>query len=189
MRRPYPMAGDLQARTASRLTGNPARLRRNPTDAKSQRVIAMLEPSRLSTPRIDSPIDIVHVLDDYIKGRAHEMFIVLHLNGEGQVVSHSEFTEGHVGRVSISMSGVFREAIVAGAEAVITAHQHPNSRCMPSSADRNTWALMVMLGEALQIPVVDNMVLGSDGMFSESLEAQMGRGEMTWAQIGIRRGS
>lgn len=65
---------------------------------------------------------------------------------------------------------VFRAAIVAGAAAVILAHQHPSGDPTPSSADRDITEQLAAAGRLLDIPVHDHVIIGA-GRYASFAEA------------------
>jgi len=116
--------------------------------------------------------ELVHYsLYEYIGRRAHEAFIVIYINASGpntyHIVGFSEYTGGSNVKVDIDPGGLFRDALLSGAQGIITVHQHPTGRANPSDADRRVWGLIRALGEVMSISVLDNLVLGEDDFYSE----------------------
>lgn len=146
---------------------NPPRVHR------AQKVIAKLDKDpRPVKPAgiVTGPEDLVRdVLADYLAGRATEVFLILYVNVRNQIVGFNEYAEGSVSGVSVHPSGVLRDALVSGAAAFITVHQHPTGDPTPSQEDRALWRRLREAGELVGIPVLDNLVIGDDGAyFSES---------------------
>ncbi len=91
---------------------------------------------------------------------AQEVFKVLYLNVKNQVIAVQEIARGSVNSVDVHPRELFRGAIMAGAVAVILAHNHPSGDSTPSASD---WALtqrMKAAGILLGIPVLDHVILG-----------------------------
>jgi DNA repair protein RadC len=147
------------------------RRRRNPPRAgRAQKVIAILEKSAMKTPprQILTPGDLVHYsLYEYIGKRANEMFLAVYLNVHNVIVGFSEYTMGSPHEVSVDPSGMFRDALLAGAAAIITVHQHPSGKARPSDADELLWERIRQIGKLIGVPIVDNIVLGEDEFYSE----------------------
>ena len=56
---------------------------------------------------------------------------------------------------------VFREALKAGAEEIIVAHNHPSGDPTPSRADITTTAKLREAGDLLGVPILDHIILGA----------------------------
>jgi len=145
--------------------------RRNPPRAiRAQKIISILEKSRMAAPPVPilSPAHLVHYsLYEYIGKRANETFLAVYLNVRNILVGFSEYTAGSAHEVNVNPTGVFQDALLAGAAAIITVHQHPTGVARPSDADEILWARMREIGRLMGIPVVDNLILGEDEFFSE----------------------
>ncbi len=73
----------------------------------------------------------------------------------------------HIGTLTASMVGpreVFREAIREAASTIIVAHNHPSGDPTPSPEDVAVTKRLVEVGNLLDIPVVDHLVIG-DGRY------------------------
>lgn len=146
---------------------------------RAQKVIAKLD----KDPRPVKPGGIVagpeelvrDVLADYLGGRATEIFLVLYVNVRNQIVGFNEYAEGSVSGVTVHPSGILREALVSGAAAFITVHQHPTGDPTPSSDDRELWARLRAAGELVGIPNLDNLVIGDDGAYFSQSEGYVKR--------------
>ena len=57
---------------------------------------------------------------------------------------------------------VFRAALKAGASAVVVAHNHPSGDLTPSAQDRRLTEALVRLGDALQVRVLDHLILSDN---------------------------
>lgn len=142
-----------------------------PRAVRAQKVISILEKSTMKEPpaAMLSPAHLVHYsLYEYIGKRANETFLAVYLNVQNIVVGFSEYTSGSMHEVLVTPSGMFRDALIAGAAAIITVHQHPSGVARPSDADEELWRRFRAIGELLGIPVIDNLVLGEDQFYSEA---------------------
>lgn len=154
-----------------------------PRATRAQKVVAQLEKSpMLQPPRpIVSAANLVHYsLYEYIGRRASEVFLACYLNVRNVMVGFSEYTMGSDHEVAVHPQGIFRDALLQGAAGIITVHQHPSGDATPSSADRDLWRRVRAAGELLGIPVVDNLVLGESGFYSEGED-----GKTSYAQLRI----
>jgi DNA repair protein RadC len=91
-----------------------------------------------------------------------ENFWLLALDGQHQVARGSPIliTTGILNSSLVHPREVFRAAIVAGAAAVILAHNHPSGDPTPSPDDRQVTEQVVAAGRLLDIPVHDHVIIG-----------------------------
>ena len=92
-----------------------------------------------------------------------ERFFVLPLDGNGKVLADPILVSvGHEdGTAQIDIATVFREALKAGAEEIIVAHNHPSGDLQPSKEDIEITERLIETGKLLGIRVLDHLVLGS----------------------------
>lgn len=89
-----------------------------------------------------------------------EHFVALFLDAKGKIISRRTI---HIGTLTMSVVGpreVFREAVRANAASVIVAHNHPSGDPSPSPEDLSITKSLVNLGQALDIPVLDHIIVG-----------------------------
>ena len=95
-----------------------------------------------------------------------EVFYVLALNSQHQVIGVTELTRGVLNASLVAPREVFRWAIAMNARSVIVAHNHPSGNPGPSGNDRAVTRSLVEAGRLLEIPVVDHLIIGDDEWFS-----------------------
>lgn len=90
-----------------------------------------------------------------------ERFFVLPLDGNGKVLSAPILISvGHEdGMAQIDIATVFREALKAGAEEIIVAHNHPSGKLKPSKADLQLTAELRSRAEWLGLKFLDHIIL------------------------------
>jgi len=89
-----------------------------------------------------------------------EHFYAVLLDSKGKIMRLAEI---HVGTLNQSLVGareVFREAIREGASSIIVAHNHPSGDPEPSPEDMDITRSLRDLGEQLDIPLMDHIILG-----------------------------
>ena len=64
------------------------------------------------------------------------------------------------GTAQIDVGAVFREALKAGAEEIIVAHNHPSGNLSPSKADLAATAKLNEAAQLLDVALVDHLILG-----------------------------
>lgn len=95
-----------------------------------------------------------------------EKFLVLMLTARHDVIAVNVVSIGTLTASLVHPREAFKPAILAGAAAVCFAHNHPSGDCSPSLEDRDSTRRLARAGELLGIPVVDHVIISSDGFFS-----------------------
>lgn len=135
--------------------------------AKYAQLQAVLEMSRRhlaeALPERDALKD-PHAARDYLKSRLrdlpHEVFAILFLDTRHRVIAFEELARGSLDGAAVYPREVLKAALRHNAAAVILAHNHPSGISEPSGADRTlTTQLKNVLG-AVDIRVLDHLVIG-----------------------------
>jgi DNA repair protein RadC len=132
---------------------------------KRERVVGVKLPTKSL---VLSPNDAAQAALDLIGDNAYEVFLILYLDVRNVIIGYEELTEGSISGVSVNSSSVVRNALLAGAPAVVTVHNHPSGALDPSLEDRQLWARLKSELTALGITLLDNLIVGGSGFFSES---------------------
>ncbi|ELZ1714779.1 hypothetical protein SD909_001108 [Vibrio parahaemolyticus] len=91
-----------------------------------------------------------------------EVFAVLPLNSQHQLIEYSKAFFGTIDAVSIYPREVVKVALKANAAAVIFAHNHPSQVSEPSQADRQITTRLEEVLALIDIRTLDHIVVGSD---------------------------
>ena len=103
-------------------------------------------------------------------GEEREHFIAIYVDSRSRVKGVSVVSIGTLSASLVHPREVFRPAIVAGAAAVIVAHNHPSGDCTPSAEDRDATRRLIRSGELLGVPLLDHVVLGEGDKFASFRE-------------------
>ena len=97
------------------------------------------------------------------KEQKEERVWVLPLDATGKVLSKPILVSvGHQdGTVAIDAGTIFREALKAGAEEVIVAHNHPSGDLTPSKADLETTKRLKEAPKGLSVDFRDHLMIGT----------------------------
>jgi len=123
---------------------------------------------------IETARDAVEILRRDYKGVKKEYFVAILLDAKNAVM---RIAEVHVGTLTMSPVGpreVFREAIRDSASAIIVAHNHPSGDPTPSPEDRLVSERLKQIGELLDIPVLDHLVIGERYAMSAMTGSRVG---------------
>jgi len=120
-----------------------------------------LTPSATGNP-IETPEAAMEAARAQLLGKTKEHFILLLLDARHRLMKVAEVSVGSLDASIVHPRETFREAISAGAAAMILAHNHPSGDPAPSAEDLAlTWRL-VEGGRLLGIPVLDHVVVGAE---------------------------
>ena len=106
----------------------------------------------------------------YVKGslggKQKEVFKVLFLNKANRIVAEEDLFEGTVDQTAVHPREILKAALEFSATAIILVHNHPSGRIEPSAEDREMTRKIQSLCEALNIQVLDHIVVGGSRYFS-----------------------
>lgn len=95
-------------------------------------------------------------------GRRLETVFLLCLDAKSKVLCCKEVGEGDINAASISVRKIVEIALGAGASSVVLAHNHPSGVAIPSSEDILTTRRLFAALQAVDITLVDHVVV-ADG--------------------------
>lgn len=99
-----------------------------------------------------------------------EHLIVLILNSKLAVKAHNVVTMGLINQTVVHAREVFRPAIAYAGAHILLMHNHPSGDTTPSADDIRTTRDISECGKILGIPLLDHVVVSSDGKRFESLK-------------------
>ena len=125
--------------------------------------------------KVSATADAVRVFREAIPiAGEREGFFVLPLDAARRTLSAPILVSlgaGH-GTAVVDAGEVFREALKAGAEAVIVAHNHPSGDITPSTADLLATERLRESADIAGVRLVDHLVLGNADSFTSILGAK-----------------
>ena len=123
--------------------------------------------------RIHCHKDVARILcNQGMARKAQEHLVVLYLNARHDCVAVETVAMGAINSVGANPREVFRGAILAGAVAIIMAHNHPSGDTMPSIDDFRMTERMEKVGEVVGIPVLDHVIVVASGQSISIMEAR-----------------
>jgi DNA repair protein RadC len=98
----------------------------------------------------------------------HEVFEVGFLDSSNRLMREGveRLEEGTVDRAAVYPRRVMEAALRRQAAALVFAHNHPNGDVRPSEQDKTLTRALVLAAAALQIKVIDHLVVSSSAVFS-----------------------
>ena len=122
------------------------------------------------TAQIRTPADAARLCCEMLAGYDREVFLVIALSTASRVIGAHI---AHMGTVDASIASpreVFRFALLINARSVLVAHNHPSGSLEPSRADVQISKKLKAAGDALDISVVDSLVIGYDQRYTSLTE-------------------
>lgn len=97
------------------------------------------------------------------KAQNEERVFVLPLDANGKMLATPILVSvGHEdGTTAIDVGAIFREALKAGAEEIIVAHNHPSGDPTPSKADCDTTVRLNDGADLVGLELIDHIIIGS----------------------------
>ncbi len=153
---------------------------------KALQLVTVMELARrvLSQQEEDSPSlreadQIVRHLRPVTAGLEVEKFWVLCLNRRHRLLKRVEMTSGTANATLAHPREVFRIAVREGASAIACSHNHPSGDPTPSSADVEVTRMLREASRAVDIPLVDHVIVGQPGA------DPAGRGYYSFREAGM----
>jgi DNA repair protein RadC len=106
------------------------------------------------------------VLGQLLEDEAVEVLGVLCLTTRRQIICWHEVSRGGLAGTSCQIGEVFRPAIVANADAIVVAHNHPSGDPEPSGNDLRMTKALCQAGALIGVRVVDHLVVVHRGFVS-----------------------
>ncbi|RLC97023.1 MAG: hypothetical protein DRI40_01525, partial [Chloroflexi bacterium] len=96
----------------------------------------------------------------------NEAFLAIYLNTKNEVVDYETIHEGTLDRAIIYPRRVVEAALSRHAAALVLVHNHPSGHADPSTEDVEVTGAIARAAAALDIRVLDHLVVARDGYLS-----------------------
>ncbi len=140
---------------------------------------------------IDKPIykssqEIFDYLYHSMRDLKKEVFKVIYLNSQNQIIETADLFEGTINSGVISPREVMESAIKNNATSLIFAHNHPSGNPEPSTSDKEVTRDLVYAGSIMRIRVLDHIIIGNNRYFSFAGEGLIEEYELDFLNLKIR---
>ena len=140
---------------------------------------------------IDKPIykssqEIFDYLYYSMRDLKKEVFKVIYLNSQNQIIETADLFEGTLNSSSISPRDVMESAIKYNAASLIFVHNHPSGNPEPSTSDKEVTKDMVYAGSIMRIRVLDHIIIGNNRYYSFAGEGLIEEYELDFLNLKIR---
>lgn len=102
-----------------------------------------------------------------------EMFYVLLLNHGNYCLGISKIGEGSTKAVVVNVKEIFQLALKTNASGIILSHNHPSGSTKPSSPDIKLTENVKMFAEALEMKLLDHIIITSESYLSMADEGMI----------------
>ncbi len=143
------------------------------------------EPSLYSDEPIRSSEDVMKVIAKELASYDREVFLVLNLKLNGQVINMNLCSIGTLNASLVSPREVFKSSILSNAAAFIAIHNHPSGNLEPSQEDKDITKRLLECGKILDIRMMDHIIVAGESgeIFSfkqEGIMDELERGVRGW---------
>lgn len=104
----------------------------------------------------------------HLRHKPHEVFAVLYLDNQHQLIRFEELFRGTIDGASVHPREVVKNVLKYNAAAVIFAHNHPSGIAEPSGADRDITILLKDALNLIDVRVLDHLIVGDSQVVSLS---------------------
>ncbi|MBI3323301.1 MAG: DNA repair protein RadC [Candidatus Omnitrophica bacterium] len=120
-----------------------------------------LDPAQPLSRPVATAAEAMRLARRHLAGKRKEHFILLLLDSRHRLIRAAEISVGTLDMSVVHPRETFREAIAAGAAAILLAHNHPSGDPAPSAEDLELTRRLTEAGRLLGIPVLDHLIVGS----------------------------
>ena len=137
-------------------------------------------------PFLKSSREIFDYLYHAMRDRKKELFKVVYLSSQNQIIEVADLFEGTVDSSSISPREIIEGALKDNATALIFVHNHPSGNPTPSTSDREMTRQLVYVGKIMQMKAVDHIIIGNDRYYSFADEGLIEEYGMDFLNLRLR---
>jgi DNA repair protein RadC len=145
-----------------------------------------LKQKTVTKPAYKSAKEIFDYLYHSMRDLKKEVFKVIYLDSQNQIIDIADVAAGTVDRGAVSSREVMESAIGHGAAALILAHNHPSGKPEPSPSDEQLTRDLVFAGGIMQIRVLDHIVIGDNRYYSFAVEGLIEKYEGDFLDLKLK---
>ncbi|MBU4590619.1 MAG: DNA repair protein RadC [Candidatus Omnitrophica bacterium] len=122
---------------------------------------------------VNSPKEVADFLMPRLRDLKKEIFQVLLLDSKNNIIDIVEIEEGTVDQAAPHVREIVLKAIQNFAVSIIAVHNHPSGDPEPSEEDTAFTENLKRAGEALQLNVLDHIIIGDNNFYSFTDEKRL----------------
>lgn len=140
---------------------------------------------------IDKPVyrssqEIFDYLYHSMRDLKKEVFKVLYLNSQNQIIEVDDLFEGTITGSAVSPREVMERALKHSAVSLAFAHNHPSGGTEPSQSDKQITRDLVYAAAIMQIKVLDHVIIGDNRYFSFAADGLIEQYELDFLGLKMK---
>ena len=104
-----------------------------------------------------------------------EVLRILFLDGQRRLIADEQLQQGSLANLALYPRTLFRRALEHNAAAIILVHNHPSGDPKPSSDDIRVTQILEQVGRALDVQILDHLIVTRSQVHHVTSEAVLGR--------------
>ena len=140
----------------------------------------------LDKPFYKSPQEVFDYLYHSMRDLKKELFKVIYLNSQNQIIDTADLFEGTVNGSSVSPREIMEGAIKYNAVSLIFVHNHPSGSPEPSTSDKELTRELAYAGKIMHIKVLDHIIIGDNRYFSFADDGLIEEYELDFLNMKLR---
>jgi len=120
--------------------------------------------------QVSAPDDAAALVVPRLAGRDRERCLLLSLDTKHRLLGVATVSVGTADHTFMAPREIYRDALLAGASAIVVAHNHPSGDPTPSADDRQVTRRLAQVGAAVGVDLLDHLVVGDPGWVSLARE-------------------
>ncbi|MFH1662812.1 MAG: DNA repair protein RadC [Chloroflexota bacterium] len=140
---------------------------------------------------IDKPVykssqEIFDYLYHSMRDQKKELFKVLYLNSQNQIIDVNDLFEGTITGSAISPRDVMESTLKNNVVSLVFAHNHPSGNPEPSQNDKQITRDLVYAAAIMQVKVLDHVIIGDNKYFSFAAEGLIEQYELDFLGLKVK---
>ncbi len=140
----------------------------------------------LDRPFYKSSQEVFDYLYHSMRDLKKEVFKVIYLNSQNQIIDTADLFEGTVNNSSVSVREVIEGAVRHNSVSLIFVHNHPSGNPEPSANDKDLTRELVYAGKIMQLKVLDHIIIGDNRYFSFAGDGLIEEYEVDFLNLRLR---
>ena len=116
--------------------------------------------------KIKSSKDIADLFMGRMRDLKREVFKILLLNSQNEIIKTFELAEGTVNQMNPIIREIISKALQNYASALVCIHNHPSGDCSPSNEDKIFTKSLSDAGKIMGIKIIDHIIIGDNEYYS-----------------------